>query len=95
MVMAPEKGVVLGNLRHRDDGNLIDCTEVGLGGILIPIIMDRVIYLYGKAKFILILKNTIVMKLEEEKFHNTLPCIMMSGRGQPDVTSRLFLFKLR
>jgi meiotic recombination protein SPO11 len=35
-VVASEKGVVVGQLTFRDDGDLIDCTKMGVGGKAIP-----------------------------------------------------------
>jgi meiotic recombination protein SPO11 len=41
-VMASEKGVVVGKLQFRDDGDLIDCSLMGVSGKNIPSFMDRV-----------------------------------------------------
>lgn len=41
-VVASEKGVVVGRMKFRDDGDLIDCTKMGVGGKVIPSLIDRV-----------------------------------------------------
>jgi meiotic recombination protein SPO11 len=41
-VMASEKGVVVGKIQFRDDGDLIDCSLMGVSGKNIPSFMDRV-----------------------------------------------------
>lgn len=33
------------------------------------------------------------MRLAEDRFYNTYPCVIISGKGQPDVATRLFLNK--
>ena len=30
------------------------------------------------------------MRLAEDRFYNTYPCVIISGKGQPDVATRLF-----
>ena len=32
-VVASEKGIVVGRISFRDDGDLIDCTRMGVGGV--------------------------------------------------------------
>ena len=41
-VVASEKGVVVGRLRFREDGDLIDCQRMGVGGKAIPPNTDKV-----------------------------------------------------
>jgi DNA topoisomerase VI subunit A len=40
-VVASEKGVVVGRLRFREDGDLIDCQRMGVGGKAIPPNTDK------------------------------------------------------
>ena len=35
------------------------------------------------------------MRLAEDRFYNTYPCIIVTAKGQPDVATRLFLKKLK
>ena len=35
------------------------------------------------------------MRLAEDRFYNQYPCVIISGKGQPDVATRLFLNKAR
>jgi len=35
------------------------------------------------------------MRLAEDRFYNEYPCVIISGKGQPDVATRLFLSKVR
>ena len=40
-VVASEKGVVVGRLRYKEDGDDIDCTKMGVGGKAIPSNVDK------------------------------------------------------
>jgi DNA topoisomerase VI subunit A len=47
-VVASEKGVVVGRLTYREDGDLIDCRRMGVGGKAIPPNVDKVRLFYYK-----------------------------------------------
>ena len=95
-VVASEKGIVVGKLIFEDDGDTIDCTKMGVGGKAIPPSIDRVTNIRGDAEFILLIeKDAAFMRLAEDRFYNTYPCVIISGKGQPDVATRLFLNKVR
>ena len=121
-VVASEKGVVVGRLAYREDGDLIDCQRMGVGGKAIPPNVDKVLLLHGPfvhghcmtagesgrhldlcvkewhdqvtdlqsdALFILLVeKDAAFMRLAEDRFYNTYPCIILTAKGQPDVASR-------
>ena len=62
----------------------------------IPPSIDRVTNIRGDAEFILLIeKDAAFMRLAEDRFYNTYPCVIISGKGQPDVATRLFLNKVR
>lgn len=95
-VVASEKGVVVGRLQFREDGDAIDCSKMGVGGKAIPPNMDKVTNIVSDAKFILLVeKDAAFMRLAEDRFYKTYPCIILTAKGQPDVATRLFLRKLR
>lgn len=95
-VVASEKGVVVGRLAFREDGDLIDCQRMGVGGKAIPPNVDKVDSIHSDALFILLVeKDAAFMRLAEDRFYNTYPCIILTAKGQPDVASRLFLRKLK
>ena len=95
-VVASEKGIVVGKLIFDDDGDTIDCTKMGVGGKAIPPSIDRVTNIRGDAEFILLIeKDAAFMRLAEDRFYNQFPCVIISGKGQPDVATRLFLNKVR
>ena len=95
-VVASEKGVVVGRLQFTEDGDEIDCSRMGVGGKAIPPNMDKVANIRSDAKFILLVeKDAAFMRLAEDRFYSTYPCIIITAKGQPDVATRLFLRKLR
>jgi meiotic recombination protein SPO11 len=88
-VVASERGVVVGRIRFRDDGDLIDCTRMGVGGKAIPPYIDRITDIQSDADFILLVeKDAAFMRLAEDRFYNKYPCIIITAKGQPDVASR-------
>ncbi|GMH26410.1 hypothetical protein Nepgr_028253 [Nepenthes gracilis] len=95
-VVASEKGIVVGRVIFSDNGDMIDCTKMGVGGKAIPPNIDRVGDLQSDALFILLVeKDAAFMRLAEDRFYNRFPCIIITAKGQPDVATRLFLRKLK
>lgn len=95
-VIAAEKGVVVGRLIFSDNGDMIDCTKMGMGGKAIPPNIDRVGDMQSDALFILLVeKDAAYMRLAEDRFYNRFPCIIVTAKGQPDVATRLFLRKMK
>ncbi|KAI9071191.1 hypothetical protein K1719_046853 [Acacia pycnantha] len=95
-VVAAEKGVVVGRVIFSDNGDMIDCTKMGMGGKAIPPNIDRVGDMQSDALFILLVeKDAAYMRLAEDRFYNRFPCIIVTAKGQPDVATRLFLRKMK
>mmetsp|Transcript_18099 Transcript_18099/g.31020 ORF Transcript_18099/g.31020 Transcript_18099/m.31020 type:complete len:438 (-) Transcript_18099:559-1872(-) len=95
-VVGSEKGVVVGRLIFFEDGDAIDCTRMGVGGKAIPPNIEKVTGMQSDALFILLVeKDAAFMRMAEDRFYNTHPCIIITAKGQPDVATRLFLRKLR
>lgn len=95
-VVASEKGVVVGRLQFREDGDEIDCSRMGVGGKAIPPNIDKLSDLRSDAKFVLLVeKDAAFMRLAEDRFYARYPCIILTAKGQPDVATRLFLRRLK
>ncbi|CAE7812034.1 TOP6A [Symbiodinium sp. KB8] len=95
-VVASEKGVVVGRLQFREDGDFIDCSRMGVGGKAIPPFIDKITELTSDAKFVLLVeKDAAFMRLAEDRFYNKYPCVIITAKGQPDVATRLFLRKVK
>ena len=91
-VVASDKGVVVGRVQFKEAGDEIDCTKQGVGGKAIPPHIDQVTDIRSDAEFILVVeKDAAFMRLAEDRFYNSYPCIIITGKGQPDVATRLFL----
>eukprot|EP01028_Stygiella_incarcerata_P000728 TRINITY_DN11116_c1_g1_i2.p1 TRINITY_DN11116_c1_g1~~TRINITY_DN11116_c1_g1_i2.p1 ORF type:complete len:523 (+),score=167.96 TRINITY_DN11116_c1_g1_i2:104-1672(+) len=95
-VVASEKGVVVGRIRFRDAGDLIDCTKMGVGGKAIPSVVEKITDIETDAEFILLVeKDATFQRLAEDRFYNRHPCVIITAKGQPDVATRLFLHKVK
>ncbi|CAM9513121.1 unnamed protein product, partial [Ectocarpus fasciculatus] len=92
----PPQGLVVGRIQYLEAGDPIDCTRMGVGGKAIPPYIDRITDIRSDAEFILLVeKEAAYMRLAEDRFYMKYPCIIITGKGQPDVASRLFLRKIR
>jgi meiotic recombination protein SPO11 len=95
-VVASDKGLVVGRIQYRESGDLIDCTRMGVGGKAIPPYIDKISDIQSDAQFIILVeKEAAYMRLAEDRFYNKYPCIVITGKGQPDVATRLFLRKVK
>jgi len=91
-VVASAKGAVIGRLRFREGGDLIDCTKMGTGGKAITPLIDTISDIESDAEFILVVeKDAAFIRLAEDKFYNKYPSIIITGKGQPDIGTRMFL----
>ena len=83
------KGVVVGRLRFREAGDVIDCAQMGVGGKIIPPDTDKVSDVTSDARFILLVeKDAAFMRLAEDRFYNRYPCIMLTAKGQARARGR-------
>lgn len=90
-LIATSKGLVAGNLTlYFTDNQIIDCNVPG--GALIPQIISNIISIRAKAKFVLIVeKDSIFQKLLEENITDLLSCILITGKGYPDIGTRMLI----
>jgi len=85
-IFAATKGKLAGPLKLRDRGDLINTGKLGSSGYGIPsIVEDHVIQFEDhNAKFILVVeKEQIWNRLNEDKFWKKHNCIIITGKGQP------------
>lgn len=94
-VVASDKGLVVGRIQFYEDGDLIDCTKMGVGGKAIPPYIDKIQQITSDAEFVLLVeKEAAYMRMAEDRFYNKYPCIVITAKGQPDVATRMFLHRL-
>ncbi|KAK9510505.1 hypothetical protein O3M35_005278 [Rhynocoris fuscipes] len=91
-VLATSKGLIAGPLTIITDSNSVtDCSVQG--GTLIPQDVGYEMHLETEAKFILLIeKDTIFQKLLDENFiERNGPCLMITGKGVPDMNTRVLV----
>ena len=94
-VIASNKGVVVGRIQFRESGDHIDCTKMGVGGKAIAPNIEDITDISSDAEFIILVeKEAAYMRLAEDRIYNKYPCVIITGKGQPDVATRLFLRKI-
>ncbi|KAM6977615.1 meiotic recombination protein SPO11 [Aplochiton taeniatus] len=95
-VLATSKGLISGDLRYLEqDGTRVDCHS---SSTAIPVSSNvgGIRNIVSSAKFVLIVeKDATFQRLLDDGFCTKLsPCILITGKGIPDVNSRLMVRKL-
>ncbi len=96
-IFAATKGKLVGPIKIRDKGDLIDAGKLGSSGYGIPsIVEDNVIQFEDhNAKFILVVeKEQMWNRLNEDKFWQKHNCIIITGKGQPARGDRRMIRRL-
>ncbi|NXE51612.1 SPO11 protein, partial [Dromaius novaehollandiae] len=95
-ILSTTKGSVAGNLSYtEEDGTKVNCT-CSATAVTVPSNVEGIKNLISHAKFMLIVeKDATFQRLLDDDFCNKLtPCIMITGRGVPDLNTRLLVRKL-
>ncbi|KAM8996387.1 meiotic recombination protein SPO11 isoform 2-T2 [Ara ararauna] len=95
-VLSTTRGFVAGNLSYtEEDGTKVNCT-CSTTAVTVPSNVQGIKNLISLAKFMLIVeKDATFQRLLDDDFCNKLsPCIMITGRGIPDLNTRLLVRKL-
>ncbi|KAH0619182.1 hypothetical protein JD844_018953 [Phrynosoma platyrhinos] len=93
--LSTSKGCIAGNLSYvEEDGTKINCTCSTSAAVSSNV--EGMRNLITDAKFILIVeKDATFQRLLDDDFCNTMsPCIIITGKGVPDVNTRLLVRKL-
>lgn len=86
--------MVVGDLRYKVNGCVVDCSNTVTFGISIPAIFKEISDISSNARMILVIeKHTIFVKLAQRGFHKATRSILITGRGQPDMAIMFFLSK--
>jgi len=83
---ADRKGYVAGPIVINDAGDDIDCTKMGSSGWAIPSNVEPEIVKFKScsADFILVIeKDAVWQRLNEDKFWKKQNCLIITGKGQP------------
>ncbi|KAG8201900.1 hypothetical protein JTE90_027378 [Oedothorax gibbosus] len=95
-VLTTSKGCIAGNLKYKEaDGTYVDCQESSQG-VLLSNDVGSIKYIQSDARFILIVEKSAVFQMLLDCNITRLlhPCIMITGKGFPDVNTREMLRKL-
>lgn len=85
-LFASRKGSMVGPITIRDTGDTIDLRRMGSGGWAVPSIVEENIVQFGKheARYILLIeKDAVWSRFNEDKFWKRERCIIIQGGGQP------------
>jgi len=94
-VVAAAKGVCIGPLKLREGKDRIDCNALGRGGWSVSPFIDDVEIVSCDADYVLVVeKDAALIRLIEEDFHKRNNCLLITGKGQPDIATRRLLRRL-
>jgi DNA topoisomerase-6 subunit A len=85
-LFATGRGSMVGPLTVRDSGDSIDLRRMGSGGWSVPsIVEDHVVqFTKSEARYVLLIEKDAVWKrFNEDKFWQREKCIIVTGQGQP------------
>ncbi|KAM6164633.1 meiotic recombination protein SPO11 isoform 3-T3 [Rhynchocyon petersi] len=91
-ILSTSKGLIAGNLSYmEEDGRRVNCS-----GCLTAVAVPSNIQGLRNAKFLLIVeKDATFQRLLDDNFCSKMsPCIMVTGKGVPDLNTRLLVRKL-
>ncbi|XP_018416176.1 PREDICTED: meiotic recombination protein SPO11 [Nanorana parkeri] len=95
-ILSTSKGCVAGDLVFtEEDGTRVIC-NTNSSGVLIPSNVDGVLNMRTQARFVLIIeKDATFQRLLDDDFCGKCgPCILITGKGVPDLNTRFFVRKL-
>ncbi|XP_031744442.1 meiotic recombination protein SPO11-1 isoform X2 [Cucumis sativus] len=91
-VVSVGNGLVMGWLRFSEAGRRFDCLKKPNSAHFIPVQVEEVIDITSAADYILVVeKESVFQRLANDRFCSRNRCIVITGRGYPDVPSRRFL----
>src|SRR5574342_1395992 len=85
-LFASRKGTMVGPLTLRDSGDTIDLRRMGSGGWGVPSIVEQNVIQFGRheARYVLLIeKDAVWSRFNEDKFWKRERCVIIQGGGQP------------
>ncbi|XP_006881722.1 PREDICTED: meiotic recombination protein SPO11 isoform X1 [Elephantulus edwardii] len=95
-ILSTSKGLIAGSLSYiEEDGTRVNCTGCSTG-VAVPSNIQGLRNIITDAKFLLIVeKDATFQRLLDDNFCSKMsPCIMVTGKGVPDLNTRLLVRKL-
>ncbi len=94
-IMHDAKGKIVGNVIIRSKGYEIDLSRMGSGAYAIPPNVDKIEILKVDADYVLVVeKDAIFERLNEEEFWKRNRAVLITGKGQPDRATRRIVRRL-
>ncbi len=96
-LFAAKRGSVVGPATIVDAGDTIELSRMGSGGWSVPGIVEPDVVKFKKhsAKFILLVeKEAVWARLNEDKFWKRHKCLLVTGQGQPPRGVRRLLYRM-
>lgn len=93
-LFASSKGVLAGPMTIEDSGDEIDLSKLGSAGYGIPGIVEpeKIKFKDSGADFVLVVeKDAVWSRLNEDKFWKKNNCLLLTGKGQPSRAERRIL----
>ncbi|XP_047254308.1 meiotic recombination protein SPO11-1 isoform X3 [Capsicum annuum] len=91
-VVSVGNGLVMGWLRYVESGRKIDCISNPNTAYPIPVHVEEVNDILSVAQYVLVVeKESVFQRLANDQFCKRNHCIVITGRGYPDVPTRRFL----
>ncbi len=94
---ADRKGYMAGQIKIHDRGDIIDAAKMGSSGWGIPsnVEPENIKLTDNKAKYVLVIeKDAVWQRLNEDKFWQKQNCLIITGKGQPDRGTRRLINRL-
>jgi DNA topoisomerase-6 subunit A len=94
-INADKRGVVAGEAIIEDHGDIIDWSKMGSGGWAIPSNTEEIVFKKVDADFVLVIeKDDLWERLNEDKVWKKLHCLILSTKGQATRGTRRLLQRL-
>ncbi|KAJ7960923.1 meiotic recombination protein SPO11-1 [Quillaja saponaria] len=91
-VVSVGKGLVMGWIRFSEGRKIFDCINCPNSANPVPVYVEEVKDIISGAHYILVVeKESVFQRLANDQFCNKNRCIVLTGRGYPDIPTRRFL----
>ncbi|NOZ89407.1 MAG: DNA topoisomerase IV subunit A [Crenarchaeota archaeon] len=95
LILSKEKGKVVGDMRIRSGGDVIDLSKMGHGAYAIEPTPDLIEFLDVNAEYVLVVeKDAVFQQLHRIKYWRQHKAILITSAGQPDRATRRFVRRL-
>ncbi len=95
LILSKEKGKVVGNMRIRSGGDVIDLSKMGHGAYAIEPTPDLIEFVDVDAEYVLVVeKDAVFQQLHRIGFWRKHKAILITSAGQPDRATRRFVRRL-